>query len=557
MRPLALAFLCATLALSPARAAESIVLDNVTIVAGTTIYRAPRITIEDSALTRDEALKLLDATSPGTLETRIAGLSAGRITIPELAAETKSTGITQSVIYRDIIITGIDKGRIATLNASGTKIAAQSAQGGIEGESGAYAASGIDLPALAHIATQARKEDEPRRAIIAEASIDALNLRIGGGQSIKAQRITLKNLSARALAVEPGSLVDLSPKTDAPPLTPERTQAMVVLLTDLLQSFALERLDITGLDIAANTASTSVGTITLDKIDGGLIANITLGNIAQRESNAALFTLGRVAIDGLDLRPVFDRARDNAAALRLSPRFAKLEFSDGNLALADKREGGNATVASGRISTENWTSALPARLYFALDGFSYPAALLEPSLQSLIGAQPLLTLNVALGARYDAANLTFAFDQAALGIAGVGDARAALQFGNVQPDILSGDPDRMQNVLLGANVRSASLDISNAKLVDTLIANEARRTGAAPDAVRAQYAQLADLLVRATLGTHPQADELARAASQFVMKPNMLSVGAEAPDGLSLIELMLAGKSTAWLQRLKFKVSAE
>lgn len=87
-RPVAL--LALLIVAFPARAASSFTLENVVIDSGGATYRAAKLDVTDSVLSREDMRALLAATDRGPAPQAFAKVSAARIATPELVADQKA-----------------------------------------------------------------------------------------------------------------------------------------------------------------------------------------------------------------------------------------------------------------------------------------------------------------------------------------------------------------------------------------------------------------------------------------------------------------------------------
>ena len=96
----------------PAHAVSSFTLENVTLDGGGTVYRAARLEVTDSVLSREDMQALLAGSDHGLAPQRLAKVSAARIAVPELIADQTAGETTQSVTYRDVVFEDVVAGRI-------------------------------------------------------------------------------------------------------------------------------------------------------------------------------------------------------------------------------------------------------------------------------------------------------------------------------------------------------------------------------------------------------------------------------------------------------------
>jgi hypothetical protein len=91
-----------------------------------------------------------------------------------------------------------------------------------------------------------------------------------------------------------------------------------------------------------------------------------------------------------------------------------------------------------------------------------------------------------------------------------------------------------------------------------MIANEAKRSGRTPDAVRSEWVTAAGVGIPATLGDAPAGRTLGAAVSKFIASPKTLHITATAPNGLGAAELMLFSQDPpAFLKRMDVQASAD
>lgn len=135
-----------------ASAVQDVTLTDVVLPLGNAEFRAPRVTVSGTRLSKDELAALL---RPGAAEpwpARLARLEAASITIPVLVSEHAGPGaLRQTVTYREVTARDVRAGRIAELVAAG---AAVSVSGGPEKGSGTYGqirANDVDLVALTRL----------------------------------------------------------------------------------------------------------------------------------------------------------------------------------------------------------------------------------------------------------------------------------------------------------------------------------------------------------------------------------------------------------------------
>lgn len=544
----------------PAWAASSFSLDNVTIDTGGATWRAERLDVTDSALSRDEMLALLSA-KDGPPSQRFARLNAARIAAPQLVSSQASGGATQRITYRDLVLEDVGAGRVARIRAAGATIAVTGAQSGdISGTAGAIGLDGVDLPALAHIVAEGRADpDEPARVLAAAGRLDALDLDLGGGARAHVDAIAFRDVGGRALAVPTASLVDLTPKPDAPPPSPERRQALTALLADLLTSQSIGALEATNVATqSAAGAATRIAKVSLTGLAAGRVGRLGLENLAVDGKTSGVFSLRQAALSGLDLTPVLDATPGAASSFR-SARFDRIEL-DGFATRAGAAGAQPVAVelAHAAIEARDWRERAPQSVSIALDGFAFDLPADDPRARPLLDlGYKRLILSLTTDAAYDGPKNELALPRFALTGPDIGAIRLSALLSNVRPDLLGPDPERTRAALAGSLFRHAAGMAMDAGLLGRAIEAQARRENATPAAIRARWAGSARAFVTSVLSGNPDRGAVADAAERFVRQGGSLTIEADAPGGIGLIDVMLAGGWQAALAKLRLTAKVE
>ena len=132
----------------------SVALDNVTMDAGFALYRIRRIEVFGSTLTAADLRQLFDANDPKPLPDRLRAITADRIVAPEIVAELKAGTPGQTVTYHNLVLSGVNAGRVSDASAQSISMALSDEKSGkISGDFGALAAHNIDLVLAGRIAS--------------------------------------------------------------------------------------------------------------------------------------------------------------------------------------------------------------------------------------------------------------------------------------------------------------------------------------------------------------------------------------------------------------------
>ncbi|MCB1545380.1 MAG: hypothetical protein KDJ30_14210, partial [Rhodoblastus sp.] len=157
IRLIAGAALVGLIVCAPARA-EDFSLDDVTMSAPLGAYRAKRIEISGSPLTREAVQKLLSDATPGSGAEKFAQLDAARIFIPELTSQSQAQDYEQTAVYREVTLVEVTKGTARSIDVAGADVTGRRAGVVNRGHLGAMHAEGVDFPALLRIANAARAD---------------------------------------------------------------------------------------------------------------------------------------------------------------------------------------------------------------------------------------------------------------------------------------------------------------------------------------------------------------------------------------------------------------
>jgi hypothetical protein len=534
-------------------------------VAGAT-WRAAKLDFTDSATSHDETLALLDPNSSVPLVERVTKLTAAKIATPELTMDQSADGATQHVVYRDLVLETIDAGKIGRLAASGLTLALSGPQtGDASGETGAIAMERIDLAALVHIVAEGRKDaGEVPRTTVGHARIDGIDLRLANGATAHAASADLRDLGGRALAVPLSSLVDLTPKSDTPanppaPPTPERRQAMSVLLADLLTSQSIGGFDLSDVKVRTTSATLiSVQTIAIAGVAGGRIGTVALQGLNTTATDGGTLSLDRVSLAGLDLAPILTDATSppDASASRVMPRFQALELATLKSRFVSPGAAPVALdLAHAAVTAADWRDAAPTKLTLALDHLAFDLPADDPHWRPLRDlGYSRLDLSFAADPRFDPDQGELSASNVALSAAGIADIGLSLRFSNIDTALTGRDPEKARAAMAASLFRHAVITLADTGLLTRLIETQARRSDASATEIRSRWAAGARAFVTAALADNPDRGAIADAAEKFVQRGGALTIDADAGSGLGLIDAMLAGGLQPLLGKMKLTV---
>ncbi|HMN73162.1 MAG TPA: hypothetical protein PKA55_14960 [Rhodoblastus sp.] len=555
----ALAVLCG----GAAARAEDFQLDDVAIAAPLGAYRAKRIEVSGSPLTKDAAQKLLSAATPGAGEGKFAQLDAARIYMPELVSESKAGDYEQTAVYRDVSLVKVAKGVAETIDVAGMELTARRPGVTNRGRFGAIHGEGVDFPALLRIANAARTSaDEPKKITTRKIAMANGEIEIEGGGKLTIGAVEGADFGGRPLAAPLASLAEAAPRPGGPEPSPTARRALAAMAADILTSLDVGALEMRDIAMVlprpeeAAPESVRFKRIGLSKLTDGRIGGFTLEGVDAGRDDTK-FQIERVDLAGLDVRAALAAAAA-ADPKPAAPRFDRLEIAG----LAMNAPDGPISLGRAVVEAGDWLEVAPTRL----------SARLERAVVSLAGAGaarsvPLaalgydkLDLSGALEAKYDAQKSELSLDRLEAEGAGMGAARVSLFLSRVPSSIFAGDLQSAQLALPAVSFWRADVGLTDRGLLQRYAAARAKDERKTEAQIRAEIATLGAGMTRALFAVqpnaNPQVEALAGAVSAFAKGAPNLDVRAHAPDGLSVIDLSLAAQMGSLADRLKIEAKA-
>ena len=518
-------------------------------------YRADRLDVTDSALSRDAVLALLadDTTRPSE---RWAKLSAARIVAPEITSRSSAGTAEQTVTYREVVLEDIVAGRIGRTHAGSAVFSLKTPDGGtIAGRTGAVALAGIDVPGLAHILVEGRETpDETTRTIIASGTIDAIEVDLPGGGSGRIGKVNLRDAGGRALAVPMTTLVDVAPRGDASPPSPERQRAMSGLAADMLTSQSLGALDLTDVEVrAAGTDPVRLKAkgVNLSGVNKGLIAQVALTGFAIDGGGPASLSFDRFALTGVDLKPMLAQALKNDAS-RALPRFDRVELSGGAYAPGSVGQPVSFKLGSAALDARNWRDGAPQSVTLGVDRFLFDLPTDDPRARPFLDlGYNKLDMSLGVETNYDADKSELSLKSMRLKGLDLGNVELTALLGSVSPDVLGRDPEKARAALTASLFRRATATVTDGGLLTRLIETQARRSSLGIADTRARWAAGVRAAVMAMLADNADRGAVADAAERFVRNGGRIALTADTANGLGLIDAALAGGLGPLLGKVK------
>ena len=206
-------------------------------------------------------------------------------------------------------------------------------------------------------------------------------------------------------------------------------------------------------------------------------------------------------------------------------------------------------------------NGIPTSLALTLDKLTMPVTPTpgNTAMRDLIDmGYKTLDLSAKIDLAWDQATNTIALRTLSFGGAGMGRFDATGTIGNTTKELFASDLALAQVAALGATVRNVQARLRNDGLIEKLIENQARKTKRKVEAVRQEYAMIANLGLSAILGPSDAAKTLTSAISRFAAKPGTLSVDATAksPSGIGLADVITMTDPTEIFDKIDLKADA-
>jgi len=542
--------------------------ENVTIETPLATYRIKRIDLSGAALSTADLAQLLDAKNPAPIAQRLARFSAAAITIPELIAEMKFGPVAQKIVYHDISLTGVVKGKIAAASVEGASFSVSDAEGG--GAQGAYGhmnAMAIDLVQAARIMTESGAGAEERKATLYESfSIDGFYFS-GGKARIE---LDVKTLAGRGIRGRPLRQPWVDDKdNDRTPL--ERQKRAMLLFADLLDAFDVDELEATDLRLSTREdgkpIGLAIGRIAIGQFSGAKFDKIGVEKLAFAAEKAKI-RVADFTFRGLDLKNLQDgfagsASTDPAAAAKAKSAipsavdniiFNKIDFD-----IVDKENAETSFKADRfELRGSHPQDGAPARVDVALDHLTFALGQAEGGSLKDLGEMGYsqLDLSSRVEIAFDETKRELAIGALSLEGAGMGKVNVSGLFTNVTKELLSPDRVIATAAAVGAILQKVDLRVENAGLFEKAIGLQAKNQNKSPDEVRQGYVTGAAVLLPALLENGPAARAIGAALAKFVAKPQSFHLVAVAPNGLGAADLTLLQTPGALLKKLEIEASA-
>ena len=491
----------------------------------------------------------------------------------------------QTVTYRNFVLTGVNAGHVTDASAQSVSMALTDDNGGkLSGDFGALATHNIDLVLAGRIAASSRSDANETKGLLYESfSLDSGGF-VAQKENIEITfgRISGSNIKARPFSTPLSAL----PKQDGPAqvLTPEQKRVMAGFGADLLDSFDIGNFEIRDIGVKGISDSkpfnAHLNRMTLADLGDAKIGEFSFAGFSTDTSDGIRVSLGDVAFRGFDMTATRARLRtaatdiaqplDEAKPRELMPNLREFSLSafeyrgagSGGAIVAGAGRGGQS-VRINKIEMRGGEpyDGVPTAMTASMDGLSFDVSPTssDDSLRKIAGlgySRVELGSRIDLGWRKTAQEL--AVNEVSVAANGMGALKLTGLVANVSKDVFAPEPAVAQAAALSALVKSVNITITDQGLLNRMIAEEAKRSGRTPDAVRSEWVTAAGVGIPAALADAPAGRTLGAAVSKFIASPKVLHISANATNGVGAAELMLFSQDpAAFLKRMDVQASAD
>ena len=556
-----------------------VTLQDVRLAVGEMSYSAPRVEFRGTNLSREALTRIFDAIAPEPLADRVRLLNAASIVIPEMSSNVTLKGSRQSTTYRDVVLTAVSGGKIASMVAAGGTVENQDARGTMKGGFDRITVSNIDLDLAVALFASKAPPNTPLKPIYSGFTLDGISLTDPSGT-----RTRVGKMSGRDLLAKPTSsgwmatLAAMSAQPDLQKASPAERKQSLDAMAEMFDSFgigSMEASDIafeggSGKDAGAgkvqrvvyNGASgTAGGELKLEGIDAGgqgtrvRLATISMGGLSMKSFIDILRIMGNDpngALNPADVRkigPIFTAIGLNGLDVELPP---------GSPATTPSR----FSLAQIELKAEKPVEGIPSDMRFTIRNaaFQVPPNADNDALKEIasLGYDKIdASMGLSLAWNDTAQELTvrdISVDGADMGSVVL---RAVL--GNVTRDLFNPDTALASVAALSVTAKSLELGIDNRGLFERFVAREGKRQKRNPEDIRREYGMAAAVGIPAILGNSAPAKALSQAIAKFVAKPGrlMLKARAKQPAGYGMADFAAGSDPSSILNALDITATAE
>ena len=303
-------------------------------------------------------------------------------------------------------------------------------------------------------------------------------------------------------------------------------------------------------------ASYAIGArdLAFEGLDKGVVRKAQLAGFSSKSADGGRLGVEALAVEGLDIGAAF--TRPGLRALHFDR--ARIERLTGDAPAPDGKGRVKFALASGGLDLGNFRDGAPTKALARFQGLSVDLAARgdDPSAAFLRGlGYSTLELAGAGDAQWLDARREFEVSKLSLEARDMFVLSLRLKLSHVEGGVFSASPLVAASLLMAARLDRVEATLSNAKLLDRLIEQSARQSGADPAQLRLDYARDMGRAILGALGESDKAKRIAAAVESFLIHRSRLRVALTAPQGLGVMDLIRSPSDI--LQQLEVGAVAE
>jgi len=511
----------------------------------------------------------------------------------------KQSDVNQSLIYRDIVLSGIGNGQIATLVIAGAeqklempKIDAPKAAPGAKGRAetaamgpmtgtyGRMETRGMNIALAARMYADPAKPGDVLETLYGESTLDKMDFRMGDQLTYKIGTIAVGPVRAKPLSVpfsEVFAIAERASKsaTDGKPSVEEQKRIMT-LLGSLFQSFEGGRVELR--DMTMETKQNDAVKFTMARAFAGGVANgrwdeMSASGIEMTGPKQTSFKLGEFSLRGLSLASVFEALGNldpedpsTIDARAMIPQIEGLKISNMAFNVPDdsNRRVTNARLIGGLNNFDlkygQYINGIPTDVGIVINNVTMelPKSTQNDQLKQLVAmGYSKLDASAVVKMRFDEPSRSLQVEEISANLVDMARFYAKANVTNVTRDLFDKDVAKMSVAGLASQVKSVDFRMDNLGGVEKALAEMAKQQRKKPADMRAELAAGAALIIPGMLGDHPAAKTVANAVAKFIAEPKSLTIGLNAKgEGLSAADFMAVASPLQVLDRVDITASA-
>jgi hypothetical protein len=568
--------------------AQTVTVTDVT-VSGSDGFTISVPSIEATGSSLDEAgIRALFGTDYASTFMNLATLDAASLKIPTVtvtyevpALDGSSTKSTETIIYSDFEMTGVEDGvakggaRIGNVEilGAGTRLTV-----------GGMTASYLDLGGILNFYGLAGTDRPANDAMIpiyrdfamADMVLSGPGLSCTVGPAVAAEfsarplKYSFADLMTKTAALEAAQTAKTEPSTDD-------IIWLVNFYADFLTAFTSTPSTLDGMNctvedpIEARTYAFTAGDVTIGGFEVGTYPSISVDDFNFEVPSEGFFKFGNFTWKQTDFAPSIAAIKDAGAALdlawfetnwrKLIPAFDGVSFADVSFDIPDEQNKDERIVGGiggFDITLASYVNGIPSNISASTKGLTF--ALPDTADMAPLKAIGIETLDLGadIKARWDEATRTIAVENIALSGVDLGSLAISGTIANAGAELFSEDDKVALAASMTLTVTNVKIDIQNGGIAPALIAAAAAEQKLDPAAFHVQLAAMSRALPMGILGATQEALQVGEALGSFLEgTPNLtITLTSVDPNGLGLAEFMAAQQNPEALKG-KFTIVAE